>query len=344
MRLTRVEQLSATLDKGFAPVYFFSGDEPLQLGEAADAVRSAARQAGFNREVFEVDARFRWQSLVQASDSLALFSDQKLLDIRLPSGKPGQEGAKVLSALAQQSGDEVVLLISAGKIASASTKSKWYQTLEQHGVVLQVWPLSGADLLRWVERRMAAQKMTTDQDGLRAIAHRVEGNLLAAAQEVDKLYMLHGTGFIAASDIFEQVADQARYDVFTLVDQVLMGRVAQVDRVLAALRQEGVAEPVVLWALARETRLLVQIASAQSSGTSLANAFRQHRVWQQRQAILTAALKRLKLDQLQRILLNCARIDRVIKGQVAGDAWAGLLEICLSMAGVKIFDTKAELF
>ena len=344
MRLTRVDQLSGLLAKSFAPVYCFSGDEPLQRGEAADAVRQTTHQAGFNREVFEVDSRFRWQSLLQAAESPALFSDCKLLDIRMPSAKPGQTGAKVLSRLIQLSGNTLIVLITTGKIASTSTRSRWYQALEKHGVVLQVWPLQGADLLRWIEQRMNMHGMKTDEDGLRMISHCVAGNLLAAAQEIDKLYLLHGAQFMTAEMLREQVTDQARYDVFTLLDQVLMGRIAQVDRVLSGLRQEGIAEPVVLWALARETRVLIQLATAQAKGISLARVYKQQGIWQQRQSILESALERLSLKQLHTILLSCAQVDRVIKGQVTGSVWGELLNICLCLAGVKIFDKTAELF
>ncbi len=189
----RPEQLNAALQKGLAPVYFISGDEPLQLGEMADAVRKAARQAGFEtREIFSADTGFEWNELAVSADSLSIFADKKIIDLRLPSGTPGTEGSKALITYCERLPEDTLLLITAGKLASASLKTRWFQALDKAGCVIQVWPLEGQDLIRWLQQRMQSRGLQAEAEGLRTLAARIEGNLLAAAQEIEKLYVLYG--------------------------------------------------------------------------------------------------------------------------------------------------------
>ena len=322
MRL-KFEQLNAALKKQLAPVYLVSGDEPLQAGEAADAIRAAVRQAGFlQREVLTVENdRFNWAVLPETAASLSIFADKKLIDLRLPSAKPGREGGKALQDYCQAASSETILLITAGKIAAAAQKSRWFQALDKAGAVIQVWPLQGAQLLGWLKQRSVKRGLNIQEDALRWLASRVEGNMLAAAQELEKLYVLHGGDRVSLQQLQQEVADYARFDVFKLAEALLAGQLNKSVRILSGLKAEGVAEPVVLWALSREIRALLQLQQAGRGKTAI---FRQYQIWESRQGLYHQALQRLNKQQLETLLQHCGLIDRQIKGQAFGDCWESL--------------------
>jgi DNA polymerase-3 subunit delta len=336
MRL-KPEQLGAELEKGLVPVYFISGDESLQLGELADAVRKAARQAGFlTREVLSAETGFEWNDLTVAADSYSIFSDKKILDLRLPSGSPGTEGSKVLTAYCERLPADTVLLVTAGKLAGAALKTRWFQALDKAGVVIQVWPLDGPDLIRWLQQRMLRRGLNADPEGLKVLASRVEGNLLAAAQEVEKLYVLYGSGHLTEQQILDVVADSSRYDVFKLIDCVLGASIKRIFKVLPALQAEGVAAPVVLWALTREARTLIKIKRAIAQGQNRDLVFKKNQIWDKRKSLVDHALRRLSEQDLNTVLLLSAKADRQIKGQQQGNAWETLRIICLTFASVPV--------
>lgn len=336
MRLN-AEQLPGALAKGLQPLYFISGDEPLQLGEAADAVRAAVRQAGFGvREVIAIEQGNEWPLLAQEAESLSIFADKKLIDLRLPSGKPGVDGGKALAAYCQHPPADTVLLVSAGKIDAASQKSQWFQSIDRVGAVVQVWPLQGGDLLNWLQRRAAAKGMTLDANAAKALAMRIEGNLLAAAQEIEKLYILYGAKLIDGVMIENAVADSTRFDVFNLSDAVLAGKLNRAIKVLRGLQAEGVAAPVVLWGLSREARTLLGIKTELNRGGQLDSLFKKYQVWDKRKQRVQDALRRHSAAHLQQVLLLCARADRQIKGQQTGDAWDGLFEICVALCNPRL--------
>ena len=331
------DQLNATLQKGLLPIYFISGDEPLQLGELADAIRKAAKQAGFeNREILSAETGFEWRQLAFAADSMSIFADKKIIDLRIPSGTPGAEGAKALSNYCDRLPEDTLLLITAGKVAGSSLKSKWLEALDKKGVVIQVWPLEGQDLLRWLEQRMHQRDLSTDTEGLRILASRIEGNLLAAAQEIEKLYVLYGTGRLSSQQIFDVVADSSRYDVFKLMDCVLAANVSRILKVLSGLRSEGIAPPIVLWALTRDARLLIKIKLALSQGQNKDLVFKNNQIWDKRKQLVSNALNRLSDHDLNEVLVLSAKADRQIKGQEQGDVWEILLAICLKFASTHI--------
>ncbi|BCG65491.1 MAG: DNA polymerase III subunit delta [Methyloprofundus sp.] len=323
--------------KQLAPIYFFSGDEPLQLGEAADALRLAAKKAGYaTREVLTVDTYFSWTEFLQAADSLSIFSEKKLIDLRIPSAKPGAEGSKVLVNYCARLPEDTILLITAGKLEKSAKKSKWASTLEQQGVAVQVWPLDGKDLIQWLQQRLQRRGLSADNAGIRIIAGRVEGNLLAAAQEIEKLYVLYGQGALTEQQIQAAVADGSRYDVFNLVDAALSSRVERVLKILTGLQHEGIAAPVVLWALTRELRNLIHIQQKIAAGQARNGVFMKHQVWGKRQQLVSHALNKLKRPTLLAALLVAAKADRQIKGEQEGDCWESILSITLMMAGVKV--------
>ncbi|WP_333876822.1 DNA polymerase III subunit delta [Methylobacter sp.] len=335
MRL-KPEQIAAALQKGLAPVYFISGDEPLQLGEVADTVRAEARKAGYeSREVLVVDSGFSWNELTESAGSLSIFADKKIIDLRLPSGTPGADGSKALIAYCERLPEDTLLLITAAKMAGASLKARWFEALDKVGCVIQVWPLEGQDLIRWLQQRMQRRGLQAETEGIKILASRIEGNLLAAAQEIEKLYVLYGTGHLSNQQIFDVVADSSRFDVFKLMDSVLAAKVGRIFKILSGLKAEGVAAPVVLWALTREARALIRIKQALAQGQNRALVFKNNQIWDKRQQLVSDALNRLADSDLNSILTLSAKADRQIKGRQQGEPWETLLAVCLMFAAYK---------
>jgi DNA polymerase-3 subunit delta len=329
MRL-KPEQLSAALQKGLMPVYFITGDEPLQLGEMADAVRKAAKKAGFeNREILSAETGFEWNQLTVSASSLSIFANKKIIDLRLPSATPGAEGSKALISYCERLPEDTLLLITAGKVAGSALKTRWLEALDKAGVVIQVWPLEGQELIRWLQQRMQQRGLHAETDGLRILASRIEGNLLAAAQEIEKLYVLYGTGNLGKQQIIDVVADSSRYDVFKLMDSVLSASVNRIFKILSGLRAEGIAAAVVLWAVTREARALIKIKQAISDGQNRELVFKNNQIRDKRKQLVINALNRLSASDLNSILVLSAKADRQIKGQQQGDAWETLLAVCL---------------
>lgn len=332
------EQLAAHLAKGLSPVYVVTGDEPLQRQEAADAVRAAARAQGFaEREVFDAERGFDWNQLLQAAGSMSLFGDRRLIDLRM-SPKPGDAGAKALTEYAAHPPHDTVLLITCGKLERG--RAKWIQTLEAAGVMVQVWPLDGRSLPAWIQGRMRARGLQPAREAVALLADRVEGNLLAAAQEIEKLALLHGPGRVEADDVISAVADSARFDVFGFVDTALAGQSERVARVLQGLRGEGIAPALVSWALGREIRALASMAAEAAAGEPLEAVFARHRVWERRKPLLRTAIKRRPLEDWLALVAQAGGVERAVKGAAAGHPWDELLQLGLDLSGVKLFDSK----
>ncbi len=333
MRL-KFDQLHSALKK-LTAVYLVTGDEPMQQGEAADAIRLAARQAGYDsREVFSVESGFDWGDFALAAESLSLFSDKKILDLRLPTGKPGTEGAKALIEYCQRLPEHTILLITVPKLTAATLKSKWCQAIDKAGVIIQVWPLQGRDLMQWLQARAQQKGMRIETDGIRLLATRVEGNLLAAVQEIEKLYILHGESQISRQAVEDYVADSSRFDVFQLSDCVLAGKLNRALKILNALQAEGIAVAVVIWALARDVRQLIIFKTALASGQSVDAVIKQLRLWDKRKTLLPNAAARMEMKALHQALQLSAKADRQLKGRESGDCWETLLSICQLFAQV----------
>lgn len=342
MTQLRTDQLAGHLKQPLAPVYFVYGDETLLVNECADAIRSAARSQDYmDRQVFTVETGFDWNSLVAASDSLSLFAERRILELRLPTGKPGKEGTRILREYAERPPEDTLLLIISAKLEAAARRSKWVQALDKAGVSLPVWPVELARLPAWIERRLRARGLKASHDALQLIAERVEGNLLAADQEVEKLYLLHGEGQLDLDAVAELVTDSARYDVFGLVDAALAGEAAHAQRMLSGLRAEGVEPVLVLWALSREIRNLTAMARQLQSGSSLSQVLASQRVWDKRKPQVSAALKRIRGRQWWQLLQTCNHIDRVVKGRAVGSAWDELLQLTLRLSGVQALKVSA---
>lgn len=336
MRL-RTEQLPSHVERPLLPIYLVSGDEPLQLNEAMDTLRAAARAQGYTeREVLQVEAGFDWGALAAAGSHLSLFAERKIIELRLPSGKPGDAGAKALTAYAAAPSPDNLLLISSGKLEKQQQNSKWFKALEEAGAVVQVWPVEPRALPGWVRQRLQSRGLQATPEVAQLLAERVEGNLLAAAQEVEKLALLYGGGPLDAEQVRSAVADSARYDVFELADAALGGDGARCARVVEGLRGEGEEPVLILWALVREVRALALIAAGQAVGTALETLLQQQRVWDKRKPLYQAALKRHDLRRWRALLRRAARLDRICKGAEPGNPWDELLQFSLLMAGVRL--------
>ena len=321
-----------------SPVYLISGDEPLLVQEAADLVRQLARQGGCSeRIVLEAERGFDWQALFQSSDNLSLFAEQRLIELRLPGAKPGDAGSKALQAYVQRLKDESVtadvLLIISGKIDNAAQQSKWFKALDSIGVIAQFWPLRGGALLDWIQRRLHSRGLRADRDALRLLADRSEGNLLACAQDIDKLRLLHVGDLLDVSAVMDAVVSSSRFDVFILVDAALAADPARVVRIMTGLQGEGTEATVVLWALARELRVLNSLAPL--IGRELAAELQRRRVWSSRKPLYESAVGRLSPAAIRAMLLRAARLDRVIKGGEAGNVWDELVQLALMLAGLR---------
>jgi len=336
-------QLDSHLEGNLAPVYILSGDEILLVQEAADAIRKAARDKGFSeRQVMHADKSFDWNGLLDAGDTMSLFAEQRLIELRLPTGKPGTAGRKILEAWAERPPEDTVLLIITGKLEASVPKTKWYKALDGLGQSITIWPLDSQHLTGWVGGRMRANGMQPDAAAVELLTQRVEGNLLAAAQEIDKLQLLHGSGPVTVDDIDDAVTDNARFDIYRLVDTALGGDAAYSQRMLNRLREEGVEPVLVLWVLTRECRSLAGMATECAEGRGRPEASRvdqvmtRYRVWQKRKLLIKKALMRYGPRRWQALLVVAGRIDRLIKGQATGNVWDELLQLCLALAGLEI--------
>ena len=340
MKLTP-EQLASHLDKTLARIYVLSGDEPLQLMEAADAIREAAKRAGYvDRVVFHADTGFDWGRLQEASTSFSLFGESRLLDLRL-QGKPDKSGSAALIRYSESPPNDAILLLTLPRLTASEQKVKWFQALEPRGVFMQFWPLENDKLLRWLDQRLNRHGLLADESGLRLLAARVEGNLLAAAQEIEKLHILYDHGQLTNEQILQSVADSARYDVFDLSEPVLCGQIGKIFRVLSGLKEEGIAAPVVLWALTRELRLINTLMTDIASGAPPETVFSRHRLFDSRKTAMAQALRRLNRGHVHTALVLARQADRIMKGMSTGDEWDALLSVCEHIAAPMPSSTKA---
>ncbi|MEZ5503497.1 MAG: DNA polymerase III subunit delta [Halioglobus sp.] len=330
------EKLAGHLQQHLLPVYLVSGDEQLLVQECCDLIRRKAREQGCSeREIIDAGvAGFKWHDLLHSASSMSLFAERKLIELRLPDGKPGAEGSGALCEYLDITGGDNVLLIVSGKVDKQSTNSKWYKALDKAGATVQVWPVDAGSLPRWLQQRVRNAGMSIDSDALRLLCDRVEGNLLAAVQEVEKLKLLAADGRITTTTIAEAVSDNARYNVFDLADSALRGDASACLRMLHGLRAEGSEPPVVLWALTREIRSLYAAQLACDRGQSAQQALGAQRVWPSRMPFMQAALTRHDANSLSLLLEQAARVDGSIKGFAEGKPWDNLERLVMGLCRI----------
>ncbi len=332
------EQLDEHLATAAAlrPVYLLAGDEHLILFEAADALRRRARELGYaEREVFEAESGFDWDELARAGASLSLFASRRVLDLRLPTGRPGSEGAAAITALLQSPPPDTVLLITA-PTWSKSHETAWVGAVDAVGPVVVYWPLKPQELPDWIARRAARAGLRLTPDAVGLLVERMEGNLLAAAQEIDKLVLLAQGRALDAGALDALVADSARFDVFRLVDVALGGEVARAVRIVAALRAEGEAVPGLIGPVALALSTLVRAAAAVERGQSPDAALNAERVWRAKIPVYRAALRRGGLAFWETRLAEAARVERIGKGRGDGDAWRDFERLVAAMADARL--------
>ncbi len=308
------------------------------MNEAADLIRSEAKAKGFSdRTILEADRKFDWNELGQHADSLSLFAEQRILDLRIPSGKPGTAGSKALVEYAERPPEDTILLLTMPKLEHSQGNSKWLKALDKIGAVIQIWPIEGPRLSPWIEQRMRDNGLIPENGVVTMLSQRIEGNLLAASQEIEKLLLVHGPGIISVEQLEAEVSDSARYDVFNLVDSALQGRVAHCSKILKGLKGEGTPAPVVLWALTREIRMLAEVAYVIGKGSSPQQAIAARReIWDKRKQLVSSGLQRLPIKTLRGLLVLCGRTDRAIKGREKSDPWQLMQEITSRLAGKAI--------
>ena len=327
----RPDQLSASISKTVYPVYLVSGDEPLQQMESLDVIRSFLREQEYaEREILDVDAQFDWHRLMEEAANMSLFASRRIVELRLPSAKPGRQGSQVIKEYLSRPPEDTVLIINAGKVDANAKKSAWYKSVEQNGLVVQCWPVPVEKLSIWLKQRFKARDMDADNEVLAYISQHVEGNLLAADQEIEKLFLLLGPGKITYADVAEAVTSQSRYSVFELVDMLLTGNMKRVIKIVSGLKAEGVVPVVINWALTKDIRLLTQAAQNQSSAELL---LKRSGVWQTRMGLFKACLSRHSHRSLQMMLKRCAYIDAVSKGVVDANVWDEIETLCVRLAG-----------
>jgi len=322
------EQLPAALIRGLAPVYLVSGDEPLLVGETADAVRAASRACGYlDRTVFFIDRSFDWNDLRHATQALSLFAERRLFELRMPSGKP-DKGAAQLAELATNPAPDVICLIITDKLDRKASEAPWVRAIERHGVWIPIWPVDTAALPAWLRGRARSLKVELQPAAAQLIVDRVEGNLLAAKQELEKLALLANGEPIDDELVRRAVGDSARYDVFQLAAAAAAGDAQRSLRVLMGLKGEGVEPTLILWALVRELRGLWQARERARLRSHTAGAG-----WNQAAKPSERALSRIGSMPLARLLRQAGQTDRIIKGLARGDAWTAIIGLTASMAG-----------
>lgn len=334
----RGDQLDQHLAKALAPLYVIHGDEPLLALEAADAIRAKARAEGCSeRDVFVSERGFDWSALAHAAAGMSLFADRKLIELRIPTGKPGPDGGEVIEAYCANLVTENVTIVSVPRLSKKDQSTGWFSALSRAGIVVEIYAVERARLPQWISMRLTKQKQSADAEGLAFIADCVEGNLLAAHQEIQKLGLLYPAGAISFDQIRAAVLDVSRHDVFQLSEAMLAGDHARAVKVVESLKSEGEQPPRVVWVLAEELRALARIQTGMQSGRAVNDLLRENRVWgEPRTSLVSRAVRRVTRTSLEAAILHVSRCERMSKGVPrrgeAGDVWDELLRLSLRFA------------
>lgn len=339
MRL-RAEQLPQQTNLPLVSVVF--GDEALLCEEAADVIRQLARQQGFaERDVWHADGRFDWSQIHLADTSMSLFADKKLIEIRLPNGAPGKDGGEWLRQFAEQPPADMALLLISGKLDGKQQKSKWFQALDKAGINVPVWPVAVEQLPRWIQQRLQSRGLQASPAVAALLAQRLEGNLFAAAQEIDKLVLLSSDGRVDEQLVSDAVADSARFQAFGLIDVIQQGQTAKIPRILASLRAEGIEVMAVFSAVSWSVQRLADMAQQLASGQTAQQVFSQQRppVWENARTQTLQTIKRHAPGRWLQFVSQLAAIDQAAKGRAGADnAWRLLEKLAMQIATVAVLD------
>lgn len=329
----RPEQLSGHLKKGLSPVYLITGDEPLLSEESSDLLRQHLQQQGFSeREVLHVDGSFSWEYLLECANALSLFAEKKIIELRLGSSKLNKKSSEILREYLNNPAPDNILFIIADKLDGTAKKSAWFKAIDSTGVIVEVWPVEADQLPNWIRQRAAQIELKLDDEAIQLLCDRIEGNLLAAKQELSKLSLLFPNQVVTADDVINAVSDSSRYDIYGLTEAALQGQASRCCKILQVLRQDGTEPPVVLWALSKELRSLAAIQQAQNNGQSFDAICQRERIWGKRKPLARKASQRISGAQINQALQQCAEVDKIVKGMAVGDAWLLLTSISLTLA------------
>lgn len=323
------------LQRELLPAYLVAGDEPLLIQESVDAIRAAARDQGYDeREVLAVEPGFEWERLQQAAGNLSLFSERRLIELRMPDGKPGSQGAKALQGYCRQAPPDTLLLVISGRLPGKARQAAWVKALEGLGALVYCWPVGEREFPGWLRRRLQAHGLQPTDDAVELLVARSEGNLLAANQEVEKLALLHGSGPLDGDAVAAAVADSARYDLNDLGDAMLAGERGRAYHVLQGLREEGTAAPLVLWALARDLRAVADLRCKRPPRPEWERFLRGHGIFKPRVPRVVGAARRGQREDWLQLLSRCADVDRSVKGVGEGRPWDELARVVDAAARV----------
>jgi len=336
------DNLAGNLTRSLAPVYLVTGDEPLLVNEAVDAIRAKARAQGFTeRELHVVERGFDWQALLSESRAMSLFAERKIIEIRMASPTPGEQGGHALVELAANPSPDTLTIAITGKLDGRTQSSKWVNAIDKHGAVVQIWPIDLPRLPAWIRDRLARHGLKADNAAAALLAERIEGNLLAAHQEIEKLALLLPAGELTAETVMDAVADSARYDVLQVGEAAMRGQTSRALRIVEGLRAEGIDATLVLWAVNKDLQWILKAQHLMENGHNADSAMNAIYVWRPRQLAMKQALGRLKPAATRRLILDAERVDRSIKGVLRNDPWVELEGLVARLAGVPISRTRA---
>lgn len=343
----KLEQLARTLKGGPHPAYWLTGDEPLLMQEAADLVRSHLRKQGYaEREVFTVDKSFNWEQFAHSTANMSLFASQKLLEVRFMSAKLDDAAKLAIQTFLDQANPDYVLLVTSPRIEAATLKAKWLRKIEAAGVFVQIWPIQRDNLRGWLEQRLLREGIQADTAAVTILMDKVEGNLLAAVQEIEKLKLLANvdkgkTVHLDANTVLQVVADSSRYNVYQVVDAALLGDAARAQKILQGLRSEDMFPLIILGAITRELRNLLPMLQQKEQGQVVSGIVQTAHVFFNRKQAVTNALHRLSSAMIWRMLQHAQLIDQSIKGMASANPWDELSSLLLTLSGVTIATTRA---
>ncbi|MCV6610126.1 MAG: DNA polymerase III subunit delta [Amphritea sp.] len=330
------EQLGANLGQPPAPVYLITGDETLLVEESCDLIRHHLTGIGFSeRETLHAEAGFKWEYLLECANALSLFAEQKIIELRLGSSKPNKQASEILREYLERPAPDNVLLIIADKLDGTAKKSAWFKAIDKQGVIVEIWPVELQQLPGWLNNRARQIGLNLDNDATQLLCERIEGNLLAAKQELDKLNLLYPGQTLTADMVMDSVSDSSRYDIYGLTEAAIQQQVGRCSKIIEVLRQEGTEAAVALWAISREIRSLLAIQQGLQNGTPFDTICQKERIWGKRKNWVRAAAQRIHPVSLKQMLSRCAEADMQIKG-APGDAWLTLTGVTLQLAGVNL--------
>ncbi len=331
------DQLAAKLKQNSLPMVWISSDEPLLVQEACDTVRQFAREQGFTeREVLDAGANFKWEQLLSSSASLSLFAERKLIDLRITNGKLDEDARATLAAYLENPNPDNLLLLTTGKIEKQAQSTKWFSGLESRALFCPIWPVSERELPQWIRQRLQKHGLTADGEAIDVLVERVEGNLLAANQEIEKLRLLVNTAHLDAQTVLEAVVDNSRFTVFALTDACLGGNSGRALNILNHLQAEGEEALFILNMLCREIRALAGIMADVNQGMNPHSAMQQRGVWQNRQSLVSGALERHSANSLQKLLDRARMVDQSVKGLLDNRPWDELASVTLGLSNPRL--------